>query len=46
MRYFFNNVCPLQAVLLQTVSVPSLLLRLIFVVIRNDIFDSSTAHIR
>lgn len=40
-----DNLRPHQAVLLQTLSIPSLLLKLIFVVIKNDILDSSTVHI-
>lgn len=40
-----DNLCSQQAGLLQTLSIPSLLLRLIFVVIKNDIPDSDTIHI-
>ena len=40
-----DNLCPHQAMLLQTVPIPSLLLRLIFVVMKNDIHDCSTVHI-
>lgn len=44
MGHRLDNLCPQQAGLLQTLSIPSLLLRLIFVVIKNDILDSGTTY--